>query len=197
MDIEPIDEELIECISRGEESALVMLMGRHKQAIFRFVYRYLNNEADSAEVTEETFFKVYQNAYRFQPKATPRTWIFSIALNLARDRLRKEKKRKGQRSLDAPVSTGDSDQVLSDRMASGGLSPAGSLQSNDDILRIQKHVSLLPEKLKFPFVFCILEHHTYDECAAILKTSRKTVETRIYRARKALRIQLSNFFEKN
>lgn len=196
MDAEPRDEALITKIGQGNEDALVALMARHKQAVYHFIYRYLNNESDSAEVTEETFFKVYQNAARYKPKATPKTWVFSIALNIARDRLRRDKKRRGQLSLDAPVSTGDSDQLLADRMDSGAPSPSRRLQSDDDILLIQKQVSELPEKLRFPFVFCVLEEHTYDECAAILKTSRKTVETRIYRARQILRAQLSTRHEK-
>jgi RNA polymerase sigma-70 factor (ECF subfamily) len=194
--VEPTDEALIERIGRGEENALILLMERHKQPLFRFVYRYLNNEADSAEATEATFFKVYQNAARFKPKASPKTWIYTIALNLARDCLRKEKKRKGHLSLNAPINKGDSEQPLADRMDSGDPSPSRSLQSDDDLLRIQEHVARLPEKLKFPFVFCILEKHSYDECAAILKTSRKTVETRIYRARQTLKEQLAHFFEK-
>jgi len=193
---DPTDDTLIERIGRGDEHALVLLMERHKQALFRFVYRYLNNEADSAEITEATFFKVYQNAAGFKPKASPKTWIYTIALNLARDRLRKDKKRLGQLSLDAPVNTRGSEQPLADRMGSDEPSPSLSLQTDDDLQRIQKQVAQLPEKLKFPFVFCILEKHSYDECAAILKTSRKTVETRIYRARQTLKKQLTDFFEK-
>ena len=193
---DPTDDTLIERIGRGDEHALVLLMERHKQALFRFVYRYLNNEADSAEITEATFFKVYQNAAGFKPKASPKTWIYTIALNLARDRLRKDKKRLGQLSLDAPVNTRGSEQPLADRMGSDEPSPSRSLQTDDDLQRIQKQVAQLPEKLKFPFVFCILEKRSYDECAAILKTSRKTVETRIYRARQTLKKQLTDFFEK-
>ena len=81
-------------------------------------------------------------------------------------------------------------------MGSDEPSPSRSLQTDDDLQRIQKQVAQLPEKLKFPFFFCILEKHSYDECAAILKTSRKTVETRIYRARQTLKKQLTDFFEK-
>ena len=147
MELEPKDEALIERIGRGDENALVLLMERHKQALFRFVYRCLNNEADSAEITEATFFKAYQNAAQFKPKASPKTWIYTIALNLSRDRLRKDKKRKGQLSLDAPISAGDFDQPLADRMGSSAPSPSQSLQSDDDLQHIQEQVSKLPEIL--------------------------------------------------
>ena len=197
MDSEPKDDELIEGIGRGEESALVELMRRHKEAVFRFSYRYLNNEADSAEATEETFFKVYQNADRFKPKAAPKTWIFTIARNVARDRLRRNQRHRKNLALDAQLEGEDSALPLTEKTDSGERSPSEHLQSNDDLKRIREEVSSLPEKLRFPFVFCTLEGNSYDECAEILRTSRKTVETRIYRARQALKRQLSRFHEKS
>ena len=44
-------------------------------------------------------------------------------------------------------------------------------------------IGRLPHKLKAPFILCVLEEHSQEEAAAILKTSTKAVETRIYRAR--------------
>ena len=196
MEDEPRDEELIARISQGNEDALVALMARHKQAVYHFVYRYMSNEPDTAEVTEETFFKVYQNAARYKQKATPKTWIFSIALNLARDRLRRDKKRRGQLSLSQDSGNEGSFATLFDRIDSGSISPSQQLRSEDDLHQIRAVIAKLPEKLKFPFIFCVLEEHTYDECAAILKASRKTVETRIYRARQLLRRGLEKYFEK-
>ena len=196
MDAGPKDEELIASIGRGEEAALVVLMGRHKQAVYNFVYRYLNNDADSAEVTEEAFFKVYQNAARFQPKASAKTWIFSIALNLTRDRLRKRKKSRGEFSYDQVRASEGGESSMLDHIDSGERSPVAHSQTSDDLRAIHSSIERLPEKLRFPFVFCVLEEHSYDECSAIIKSSRKTVETRIYRARQALRSLLEDLVQK-
>ena len=196
MDAGPRDEELIASIGRGEEAALVVLMGRHKQAVYHFVYRYLNNDADSAEVTEEAFFKVYQNAARFQPKASAKTWIFSIALNLTRDRLRKRKKSRGEFSYDQVRASEEGESSMLGHIDSGERSPVAHSQTSDDLRAIHSSIERLPEKLRFPFVFCVLEEHSYDECSAIIKSSRKTVETRIYRARQALRSLLEDLVQK-
>jgi len=198
MNPEVKDEELIAKIGQGNEDALVTLMERHKQAIFQFVYRYLQNLADAAEVTEETFFKVYQNADRFKLNtAAPRTWIFTIALNLSRDRIRREKKRKGQISLQDSTQTSETGWSLEDKLHSGAQAPFQAVMSAEAVQRIQRQIALLPEKLKFPFIFCILEEHSYDACAAILHTRRKVIETRIYRARQLLKRQFDNDFEKS
>ena len=178
---------LLERIGQGDESALVRLMSEHKESVFRFAYRYLGNQSDSEEVTEETFFRVYQNASRFLPKASAKTWIFSIALNLTQDRLRKRKKFRGEFSFDQIGSPQKSKTPLIEKLDSGERSPALQSQTLDDLQAINSCIERLPEKLRFPFMFCILEDHSYDECAAILKSSRKTVETRIYRARQALK----------
>ncbi len=185
------DSLLLQKLGNGEEHALVPLMERYKQSIFRFVYRYLGNEADSAEITEDTFFRVYQNASKYSPKASVKTWIFAIALNLCRDRLRRQKKLKGQVSLNTPVPENQTGSHVLEAIDSGSMDPRSELNSSETIQLVNQQIQRLPEKLKFPFVFCILEEHTYDECATILKTNRKTVETRIYRARKALRERLS------
>lgn len=196
MDDQDEDFLLLEKIGQGDESALVRLMFKHKESVFRFAYRYLSNQPDSEEVTEETFFLVFQNASRFSPKASAKTWIFSIALNLARDRLRKRKKSRGEFSFDQVGYSEKSETPLIEKLDSGERSPVAHLQTSDDLKAINSCIKRLPEKLRFPFVFCILEEHSYDECAAILKSSRKTVETRIYRARQALRMILEDLIQK-
>lgn len=196
MDDKDEDLLLLEKISQGDESALVRLMSKHKEAVFRFAYRYLGNPSDSEEVTEETFFRVYQNASRFLPKASAKTWIFSIALNLARDRLRKRKKSRGEFSFDQMDPPEEVETPLIEKLDSGERSPASQSQTADELKAIHSCIERLPEKLRFPFVFCILEDHSYEECAAILKASRKTVETRIYRARQALKNMLQHLMQK-
>lgn len=189
-----VDSLLLQKIGNGEERALVPLMERYKQPIFRFAYRYLGNEADSAEIAEDIFFRVYQNASKYSPKASVKTWIFAIALNLCRDRLRRQKKLKGQVSLNAPVLENQTGSPVLETIDSGSADPFSELNSSETIQLVNQQIQRLPEKLKFPFVYCILEEHTYDECATILKTNRKTVETRIYRARKVLRERLAKYF---
>jgi RNA polymerase sigma-70 factor (ECF subfamily) len=189
-----LDIRSIEKIRQGEEAGLKELMSRHRESLFRFIYRYVHNEADATELTEETFFRVYQNADRFRPKAKVSTWMFSIAGNLCRDYLRKNKKRKGDLSLDAKIDETSGVQ-RGDTLASDARNPEETTRSNESLKAIEAAIQTLPHKLRFPFIFCILEGNSYDACAEVLKTNRKTVETRIYRARKQLREALSELFQ--
>jgi len=194
MDSMDADFLSIKKIQQGEEAGLVELMSRHRESLFRFVYRYVANEADAADLTEETFFRIYEKADRFRPKAKVTTWMFTIAGNLCRDFIRKNKKRSWDLSLDAEVGDQTGATIMG-AFASDSNDPSEAASAKETTGDIQKAVMRLPQKLKFPFIFCILEDNSYDECAEVLKTSRKTVETRIYRARKILREELSSLQE--
>ncbi len=183
----------IQKIQQGEEAGLQELMARHREALFRFVYRYVKNEADAGALTEETFFRVYQKAGSFQPKAKVSTWMFSIAGNLCRDFIRRNRKRRGDLSLNAPV-PGAENLEQAHAFAADGPNPGETATSNEALRSVERAIHALPHKLKFPFIFCVLEDHSYDACAEILGTNRKTVETRIYRARKRLRAELTAWF---
>lgn len=188
------DWPLLQKIQQGDESGLVELMARHKEALFRFIYRYVLNESDAAELTEDTFFRVYQKAGRYRPKAKVSTWIFSIAANLCRDFLRRNKKRKSDLSLSSHIGS-DTNSTLEDITSSEAPNPSEQTESDEALRRLELLIHELPHKLKAPFILCVLEGHSYDSCADTLRTNRKAIENRIYRARKMLKQQLDGLID--
>lgn len=183
-----MDEDLpaMQAIQQGRESGLVELMHTYREPVFRLAYRYVHSEADAADLTQATFLKVWQKSSQFRPKGKVKSWLFLIAANLCRDHLRRQKYR--QRTILPPATkVGHEELNTADTPRER---PSGHLQSEESLQAIQAAVDNLPEKLKFPFVYCVLEDHAYDGCAEILGCNRKTVETRIYRARKLLQASL-------
>ena len=185
------DLSAIQRLQSGEEQALVELMQHHKDAIFRLAWRYTWNEQDAAEVTEETFVRAYFKAESFRPRAKVKTWLFTIAANLCRDMLRRRKKEGTNLSLDVAATSNDQ-RSFHDSASAGEADARQSAESKEQVKTIESAIQDLPHKLRFPFVYCVIEGQGHDECAEILNTSRKTVETRIYRARKKLRQQLND-----
>lgn len=172
------DFQAIRQIQDQDEGGLVDLMSRHREPLFRFIYRFVHNEADAAELTEQTFLRVYQKANRYKPKAKVSTWMYHLAGNLCRDFLRKQKKLTPNQLLEYQATTSQN--------------PESDLQTDESMVIIQNAIAHLPQHLKFPFIYCVLENHSQDDCAEVLKISRKTVETRIYRARKVLQKNLNS-----
>jgi RNA polymerase sigma-70 factor (ECF subfamily) len=75
-------------LSEGDNLALDELMERWQKPLFSFILRYAGNYADSIELAEETFVRVYHNRSRFNFKDKFATWLFTIATNLCRHHVR-------------------------------------------------------------------------------------------------------------
>lgn len=177
-------------IQEGDEQALLELMSRHKEAIFRLAWRYTLNQQDAEEIAEETFVRAYFKAGRFRPKALVKTWLYTITANLCRDLLRRRKKEGYKVSMESTLSATDP-RELRETLHHPDAGVHQSVESGEQVEIIENAILTLPHKLRFPLVFCTLDGNSHDACARVLQTSRKSVETRIYRARQRLRTILS------
>src|ERR1041384_3753816 len=82
------DQQDMARLAAGHDAALNELMARHSGRLFGYLVRILTNETEADDLAQETFVRVYLNRARFRPSARFSTWLFAIATNLARDRLR-------------------------------------------------------------------------------------------------------------
>jgi len=85
------DEDLMLAYARGDAAAFDVLYARHEAALYRFVRRLLGARlaAQADEVFQEAWLRIVAARERFRPQgASWRTWAFTIAHNLAMDRLR-------------------------------------------------------------------------------------------------------------
>lgn len=86
----PRDEVLMAALAKGEVWALDDLIARWRRPLQAFLERYLGNEVDARELAQETFVRIYLRRSDYRPGARFSTWLFQIALNLARDAARKK-----------------------------------------------------------------------------------------------------------
>jgi len=171
----------------GLDAALDDLMDRHRQRLFHYLIRLLQNESDAEDVAQESFVRVYEHRARFDPRLKFSTWLYTIATNLARDRLR-WRVRHPQVSLDAE--NRESGANLGDALPDLSPIPSETMEANDRSAIIRDAVATLPEELRVPLVLAEYEECSQAEIAAILRCSVKAVEMRIYRARQQLRLRL-------
>jgi len=83
------DEALIAAIAEGDKHALQVLFGRHNVRVYRFVLRFLNDEAAAEDMVSEVFLDVWRQADRFERRSQVSTWLMAIARNKALSVLRK------------------------------------------------------------------------------------------------------------
>ncbi len=175
-------------LAQGQDAALNSLMERHAEKVFHYLIRQLQNEADAADLAQETFVRVFQNRARFDPAAKFSTWLYTIATNLARDRFR-WRARHPQVALDAENETGGG--TLADALADEKPGPAEQMQRAERAEVVRCAVAKLPDELRTAILLSAYQGHSHAEIAAISGCSVKAVEGRIFRARQFLRSRLA------
>ena len=183
------DHALVQRLRSGDDFALNEIMQRYKDRVCRLAWRYVGNEDTALDVTQETFTKLYFNIDKYDSAYKFSTWLFQIAVNLCRDHLRKNKNHARNISPDALNETGPGDWQRSDENIESGF------LSRQQLALLRREIDLLPDTLKEAFILFAVEERTQAECAEILNVSAKTVETRVYRARKILSEKLHLSFE--
>lgn len=85
------DVKLINECLKGNGESLGVLVKRYLKLIYGFVLRYVRNERDAEDLTQEIFVKAWRNLKQFDQKRNFQAWVFGIAKNTCIDFFRKEK----------------------------------------------------------------------------------------------------------
>lgn len=183
------DRADMERLISGKDAALNDLMERHATPVFQFLCRMLSNEEDANDLAQETFVRVFRARAQFRLNDKFSTWLYTIAANLARNHFR-WRARHPNVSLEA--STDDPEQALGNVLPAHGPSPGEQTAIAERAGIVRAEVARLPEELREAIILCEWEERTLVETAAILETTPKAIESRLYRARKLLRERLKN-----
>lgn len=183
------DRADMERLAEGHDAALNDLMERHAGPVYHFLFRMLNDEEDANDFAQETFARVYRHRERYDGgKFT--TWLYTIASNLARS----EHRRRGRHpnvSLDAQ--SGDDGKTIGDTLPSSAVAPNEEAQKEEREQAVRRAVDRLPPELREAVVLCEWEEMSVADAADVLNTTKKAVESRLYRARQKLREQLGKW----
>jgi RNA polymerase sigma-70 factor (ECF subfamily) len=174
------DAELARRAAAGDEPAFSQLMRRHKGALFAFARRHVGDPEAARDIVQESFVSAWKALGRYDPARPFPTWLRAIALNKCRDRGRRLLVRRlvlGERSIDAPGAPDYADR---------GPDPEAQAERAQRLARLEAAIARLPAQLKEPLILTYLEDYSQQAAADLLGVSVKTVETRVYRARKRL-----------
>jgi RNA polymerase sigma factor (sigma-70 family) len=178
------DADLATLAAGGDERAFAELMRRHQDPVYRLLRRYLGSADEAYEAAHEAFIAAWTSLGRYDPSRPFGAWLRTIAINKARDRGRRLAVR---RLLFGSQPIGDSSAV--DRVDPERLSDE-ELIERERLAELDRAISQLPTKLKEPLLLTAFEGLSQHAAAEILSVTAKTVETRVYRARKILALAL-------
>ena len=176
------DEELVEACQAGETSAFDVLVARWEDRIRGAAYRFLGSEEEARDVAQEAFLKAYRALGGFKREARFSSWLYQIATNLCRDRLRRRRTR-GTVSLEGLEETGP---VIMDPRPG-----ADERLLQLDLGRVvRRAVEALPEEQRVVVILKEYQELTFLEIAQALDVPLSTVKTRLYRGLGQLRLRL-------
>jgi RNA polymerase sigma-70 factor (ECF subfamily) len=176
------DEELVEACQAGEASAFDVLVGRWEDRIRGAAYRFLGSEEEARDVAQEAFLKAYRALGGFKREARFSSWLYQIATNLCRDRLRRRRTRPVV-SLEELEETGPA--IVETRPGAHEL-----LLQRDLAHAVRRAVRALNEEQREVVILKEYQGLTFLEIAQSLDLPVSTVKTRLYRGLGQLRLRL-------
>ncbi len=176
------DEELVEACLAGEESAFDVLLGRWEKRIRGAIYRLVGSDEEARDLCQEAFLKAYKSLRSFKQEARFSSWLYQIALNLCRDRIRR-RRGKTMVSLDELEEGGAA-------MPVAGPTALDLLQERDTSRLVAQAIEALPDEQREVIILKEYQGLTFLEIAQVLDVPISTVKTRLYRGLDQLRVRL-------
>ena len=171
------DSLLIQKAKEGNEGAFNFLMNKYYPRVYASLFSFTKSKEDSEDLTQQTFVKVWQQIESFRGDSAFFTWVYRIAINLAKNYVASSgyKKQKVNSSID---------QLEIDISSNENIE--SMLIHSQSIEDIKDFINTMPEALKTAFTLRESDGKSYEEISIITETPIGTVRSRIFRARESI-----------
>jgi len=156
--------------------AFNQIVEKYRNRLMSVIFRMIQSSEEAEDIVQETFLRVYQHRNSFDFRHCFSTWLYTIALNLARNELRKRKRFK---FFDIFDMQGKETEIAVEMKLPSNLPQA-----------LERAMENLPEKYKTAFLLRDVQELPYEEVAQIMNIPLGTVKSRVNRARAILREKL-------
>ena len=190
------EQLLVDRCRRGDRESFAQLMRLHEKQIYNFTYRMLGSEGEAEDLTQDIFIAAFRGIRSFRGEAKFSTWLYRIALNQARNRIKYLSRRnffaRQRRRADYGATTvSESPEGLPD----GAPTPEQWTMTRDLAAQVQKCLNQIPLQARQILVLRDIQGFSYNELSEMLSLKPGTVKSRLHRARAAMRECLSEKLE--
>ena len=175
---------------KGNKASFEALIRKYFPRLVNFIFRFVGNRQAAEDLAQETFFRVYRSASKYEPRSKFQTWIFTIAKNLSLNELRRKKHHVV--SLDETFSTTDGELKRQ-------VEDVHSERTDEQLFRaeraaaVKEALGFLPESQRIAVLLRRYEQFSYEEIAQTMSTSVKAVKSLLNRAKENMKIKLAKW----
>jgi RNA polymerase sigma-70 factor (ECF subfamily) len=186
------DYELVSLCKKGDVDSFEVLVKKHQKKMLNIAYRMIGNYEEACEIVQDAFISAYRNLKGFKGKSKFSTWLYTIVMNLSKNRLKRLKTQlhREKFSLDNPVLTNDGQIKV--EPASSEPSALDKLEKRDVQQKVQECINSLDDEFREVLILRDIQGFSYAEISDLLKAPEGTVKSRLFRAREAVKDCLKN-----
>ncbi len=170
------DKDLIDRYLEGDLDAFARLVGRWERRVVNLAHRLTGDIEEARDIGQLTFVKVFRGLRSFNGESRFSTWLYTIALNASRDRMRRRAARSGLTAAWAESIDLHTPKRASERRETASI--------------VSRAVASLPEAEREVVVLRHYQDRTFAEIASIVGAPVSTVKSRMERAIRKLRPRL-------
>ncbi len=180
------DQRLVKRVQQGDKTAFDALVLKYQSRIVNLVSRFVRNQADALDVTQDAFLKAYRALPNFRGDSAFYTWLYRIAVNTAKNYLAVQ----ARRSSDKEQDFSEIEQIEGNDALKEYATPEHLLLRDEIQATVIAAIEDLPDDLRMAITLREIEGLRYEEIATVMDCPIGTVRSRIFRAREAIDGQL-------
>lgn len=178
------DEDIIRLILKGQDELYSIIIDRYSGKIFSTAYSYTHNHEEARDLVQDILIKVYRNLVKFKADSKFSTWLYRVAVNSCIDWNRKNNGRSIKIALDC-----EGNDVLN-YLIDENVGPEQAVIRQEHKEFIMDIISEMPEIYKTVLILYYFEELKINEISKVIDCPKKTIETRLYRAKGILKAML-------
>jgi RNA polymerase sigma-70 factor (ECF subfamily) len=185
------ESEIVESLKNGNVDALKFIMDLYQNNIFNTAYRMIGSYEDALEVTQDIFFNLFRYIKNFRGKSSLLTYIYRIALNMSKDRIKALSRRKNR--LTFSIDEEDAETKMKTELIDSNPGQDIKIQEKEFLNTLELKLGELSIEYKQVIVMRYVDELSYEEIADILNCSIGTVKSRLNRARSELKKRMRKY----
>ena len=172
-----IDSVLIEKAKNGNKGAFNILVNKYYPRVYATLFSFTKSKEDSEDLSQQTFIKVWQQLSSFRGDSAFFTWVYRIAINLAKNFVASAGFKK--QKINTSIEKAEIDITSFEDIESAAI-------HEESLNEIKNFINTMPESLKTAFTLREVEGKSYEDISMITDTPIGTVRSRIFRARESI-----------